>query len=89
MAKFWPLHHYDKCMGENGRKTLSTAHWRGGMSTCTKHRLGCELRFVPSLCVQHLLFKVVGQILVHHYDKCMGENRRKILSTAWEWGVPA
>ena len=33
MAKFWPLHHYDKCMGENGRKTLSTARGRGGVST--------------------------------------------------------
>ena len=33
MAKFWPLHHYDKCMGENGRKTLSTAHRRGGVPT--------------------------------------------------------
>ena len=20
MAKFWPLHHYNKCMGENRRK---------------------------------------------------------------------
>ena len=26
MAKFWPLHHYNQCMGENRRKTLSTAH---------------------------------------------------------------
>ena len=33
MAKFWPLHHYDKCMGENGGKTLSTAHGREGVST--------------------------------------------------------
>ena len=24
MAKFWPLHHYNQCMGENRRKTLST-----------------------------------------------------------------
>ena len=32
MAKFWPLHHsdYNKCMGENRRKTLSTACGRGG-----------------------------------------------------------
>ena len=28
MAKFWPLHHYNQCMGENRRKTLSTT--RGG-----------------------------------------------------------
>ena len=33
MAKFWPLHHYSYCMGENSRKTLSTACGRGGMST--------------------------------------------------------
>ena len=33
MAKFWPLHHYNKCMGENRRKTLSTARGRGGVST--------------------------------------------------------
>ena len=37
MAKFWPLHHcdsdYNQCMGENGRKTLSTARERGGVST--------------------------------------------------------
>ena len=29
VAKFWPLHHsdvdYNQCMGENRRKTLSTA----------------------------------------------------------------
>ena len=31
MAKFWPLHHYNQCMGENGRKTLSTARGRGGV----------------------------------------------------------
>ena len=24
MAKFWTLHHYSQCMGENGRNTLST-----------------------------------------------------------------
>ena len=33
MAKFWPLHHYNQCMGENRRKTLSTARGRGGAST--------------------------------------------------------
>ena len=32
MAKFWPLHHYNQCIGENGRKTLSTARGRGGVS---------------------------------------------------------
>ena len=35
MAKFWPLHHYcnNQCMGENRRKSLSTARGRGGVST--------------------------------------------------------
>ena len=33
MAKFWPLHHYNKCMGENRRKSFSTARGRGGVST--------------------------------------------------------
>ena len=33
MAKFWPLHHYNKCMGEHRRKKLSTACERGGVST--------------------------------------------------------
>ena len=30
MAKFWPLHHYNQCMGENRRKTLSTARGERG-----------------------------------------------------------
>ena len=43
MAKFWPLHHYNQCMGENRRKTLSTAR---GPGVCqpdifTKYRLRC------------------------------------------------
>ena len=47
MAKFWPLHHYDKCMGENRRKTLSTARGRGACQPdiFTKNRLGCELSY--------------------------------------------
>ena len=33
MAKFWPLHHYNQCMGENRRKALSTTlhtSWESG-----------------------------------------------------------
>ena len=30
MAKFWPLHHYDQCMGENSRKTLRHSSWERG-----------------------------------------------------------
>ena len=33
MAKFWPLHHYNKHMGENRRKSFGTARGRGGVST--------------------------------------------------------
>ena len=32
MAKFWPLHHYNQCMGKNRGKSLSTARGRGGVS---------------------------------------------------------
>ena len=39
MAKFWPLHHYNQCMGENRRKTLSTARGRRGMSSCYFHQI--------------------------------------------------
>ena len=39
MAKFWPLHHYNQCMGENRRKTLSTARGRRGVSTCYFHQI--------------------------------------------------
>ena len=33
VAKFWPLHHYNECMGENGKNTLSTilhSSWKRG-----------------------------------------------------------
>ena len=39
VAKFWPLHHYNQCMGEDRRKTLSTAHGRGGVSTRYFHQI--------------------------------------------------
>ena len=39
MAKFWALHHYNQCMGENRRKTLSTARGRGGVSTRYFHQI--------------------------------------------------
>ena len=49
MAKFWPLHHYNQCMGENRRKTLSTAHGRGCVylifSPNTGNWLGGELNY--------------------------------------------
>ena len=47
MAKFWPLHHYNQCMEENWRKTLSTARERGACQPdiFTKLRFGCELSY--------------------------------------------
>ena len=46
MAKFWPLHHYNRCMGENRRKTAQLV----GEGACqpdifTEYRLGCELSY--------------------------------------------
>ena len=56
MAKYWPLHHYNQCMGENRSKTLSTARGSGACQPdiFTKYRLGCELSYGTcpiSLCV--------------------------------------
>ena len=48
MAKFWPLHHYNQCMGENRRQIQSTARGRGGVcqpDIFTKYRLGCDLSY--------------------------------------------
>ena len=46
MARFWPLHHYNKCMGENAQLV--------GEGACqpdvfTKYRLGCELSYETCL----------------------------------------
>ena len=47
MAKFWPLHHYNQCMGENGRKHLAQLVGEGACQPdiFTKYRLGCELSY--------------------------------------------
>ena len=98
MAKFWPLHHYDKCMEENGRKILSTVHWRGGMSTWHFYQIQVGM-WAKLWNMSHLFVCFVARVIqggamakfwpLHHYhDKCMGENGRKILSTAhWRGGV--
>ena len=92
MAKFWPLHHYNKCMGENGRKTLNTARGRGGVSTSYFHQI--HVGMCPKLWdISHLFVCFVALVIqggampkfwpLHHYhEKCMGENGRKTLSTA-------
>ena len=55
MAKFWPLQHYNQCMGENGEKHLAQLIGEGACQphTFTKYRLGCELSYgtcLISLC---------------------------------------
>ena len=91
MAKFWPLHHYNQCMGENNRKTLSTARGRGGMSTWYFHQIQVgmwtKLWDMSHHFVCFVALVIQGGAMVkfwplHHYNQCMGENRRKTLSTA-------
>ena len=92
MAKFWPLHHdYNKCMGENGKKTLSTARGRGGVSTwyfCQiQVGMWAKLWDMSHLFVCFVALVIQGGAMakfwaLHHYNKCMGENRRKTLSSA-------
>ena len=91
MAKFWPLHHYNQCMGENRRKTLSTARGRGGVSTWYFHQIQVGM-WAKLWDMSHLFVCVVALVIqggamakfwpLHHYNQCMGENRRKTLSTA-------
>ena len=94
MAKFWPLHHsdYNHCMGKNRRKTLSTARGRGGMSTWYFHQIQVGM-WAKLWDMSHLFVCFVALAMakfwpLHHYNQCMGENRRKTLSTArGRWGV--
>ena len=91
MAKFWPLHHYNQCMGENRRKTLSTARGRGGVSTWYFHQIQVGM-WAKLWVMSHLFVCFVALVIqggamakfwaLHHYNQCMGENRRKTLSTA-------
>ena len=91
MAKFWPLHHYNQCMGENRRKTLSTAHGRGGMSSWCFHQIQvgmwAKLWDMSHFFVCFVTLVIQGGAMakfwpLHHYNQCMGENRRKTRSTA-------
>ena len=48
MAKFWPLHHYNQCMGESiGEKHLAQLVGEGACQPdiFTKYRLGCKLSY--------------------------------------------
>ena len=91
MAKFWPLHHYNQCMGENRRKTLSTVRGRGGVSTSYFHQIQVGM-WTMSWDMSNLFVCSVALVIqggamakfwpLHHYNQCMGENRRKTLSTA-------
>ena len=95
IARFWPLHHYcnNQCMGENRRKTLSTARGRRGVSTWYFHQIQVgmwvKLWDMSHLFVCFVTLAIQGGAIarfwpLHHYcnNQCMGENRRKTLSTA-------
>ena len=91
VGKFWPLHHYNQCMGENRRKTLSTARGRGGVSTWYFHQIQvgmcAKLWDMSHLFVCFVALVIQGGAMakfwpLHHYNQCMGENRRKTLNTA-------
>ena len=91
MAKFWPLHHYNQCMGGNRRKTLSTARGRGGVLTWYFQQIQVGM-WAKIWDMSHLFVCFVALVIgggamakfwpLHHYNQCMGENRRKTLSTA-------
>ena len=92
MAKFWALHHYNQCMGENRRKTLSTARGRGGVSIWYVHQIQVGM-WAKLWDMSHLFVCFVALVIqggammakfwpLYHYNQCMGENRRKTLSTA-------
>ena len=91
MAKFWPLHHCNQCMGENGRKTPRTARGRGGVSTRYFNQI--QVGMCAKLWdMSHLFVCFVALVIqsgamakfwpLHHYNQCMGENGRKTPRTA-------
>ena len=45
MAKYWPLHHYNQCMGENGTKQLAQLVGEGACQPdiFTKYRTGWDV----------------------------------------------
>ena len=45
MAKFWPLHHYNQCMGENRRLAQLVGKGACQPNIFTKYRMGCELSY--------------------------------------------
>ena len=100
MAKFWPLHHYSQCMGENRRNTLSTTlhiSWERGR---VNPILSTIIFLFILLNMSHLSVWFVTLVIqsgamakfwpLHHYSQCMGEKGRNTLSTAlhisWERG---
>ena len=77
MAKFWPLHHYNQCTGENRRKTLSTARGRGGVSTWYFYHIQVGM-WAKLWDMSHLFVCFVARVSqggamakfwpLHHYD---------------------
>ena len=76
MAKFWPLHHYNQCMGENRRKTLDH------ISIGVRAKLWDMFHLFVCLVALAIQGGAMAKFWPLHYNQCMGENRRKTLSTA-------
>ena len=66
MAKFWPLHHYNKCSFKCSIAKLWDMSHLFVCFVALVIQGGAMAKFWP----------------LHHYNKCMGGNRRKTLSTA-------
>ena len=43
MAKFWPLHHYNQCMGENREKHLAQLVGEGGVNLIFSPNTGWDV----------------------------------------------
>ena len=69
MAKFWPLHHYNQCMGENREKHSTQLVGEGACQPdiFTTYRLGCELSYGTcpiSLCAVECSSPILSHTLI-------------------------
>ena len=90
VALVWPLHHYNQCMGENGRETLSTARGRGGVSTWYFHQIQVGM-WAKLWDMSHLFVCFVALVIqggamakfwpLHHY--CDNDIHGKNIMHLW------
>ena len=82
MAKFWPLHHYNQCMGENRRKHLAQLVGEGACQPVifTKYRLGCELSY--GTCIHSFLITATVNL---YYLYCTNKMADLITPTIRIW----